>query len=107
MPKCDFNKVAHFGNLKSYFGIGVFLQICYIFSEHLFLRTPLGGCPCKILKANLNFNSYVISIIRKTFVLAKLPYYMSTKQRRIPLKTFKEYQLCYCPLVWMHCSRYT
>ena len=30
MPKCDFNKVAK--------------QLCWIFSEHLFLRTPLGGC---------------------------------------------------------------
>ena len=34
MPKCHFNKVA----LK--FGLGVLLQICYIFPEHLFLRTP-------------------------------------------------------------------
>ena len=30
MLKCDFNKVAK--------------QLCWIFSEHLFLRTPLGGC---------------------------------------------------------------
>ena len=36
MPKCDFNKFA----LKSHFGMGVFLQICFIFSEHLLLRTP-------------------------------------------------------------------
>ena len=32
MPKCDFNKVGK--------------QLCWIFSEHLFLRTPLGGCFC-------------------------------------------------------------
>ena len=36
MPNCDFNKVA------LHFGMGVL--ICCIFSEHLFLRTPLGSC---------------------------------------------------------------
>ena len=30
--------------LKSHFGMGALLQICYIFSEHLFLRTSLGDC---------------------------------------------------------------
>ena len=30
--------------LKSHFGMGILLQICCIFSEHLFLRTTLGGC---------------------------------------------------------------
>ena len=30
--------------LQSNFGMGVLLQICCIFSEHLFLRTPLNGC---------------------------------------------------------------
>ena len=30
--------------LKSHFGMGVLLQICCIFSEHLVLRTPLNGC---------------------------------------------------------------
>ena len=29
--------------LKSQFGMGVLLQICRIFSEHLFLTTPLDG----------------------------------------------------------------
>ena len=29
--------------LKSHFGMGALLYICYIFSEHLFLRTPQGG----------------------------------------------------------------
>ena len=28
---------------KSHFGMDVLLSICCIFSEHLFLRTPLGG----------------------------------------------------------------
>ena len=41
MLKCDFNKVAL---LKSHFGMGVLLQICCMFSEHLFLRTFLEGC---------------------------------------------------------------
>ena len=30
--------------LKSHFGMGILLKICCIFSEHLFLRTPLDGC---------------------------------------------------------------
>ena len=32
--------------LKSHFGFGVLLQICCMFSEHLFLGTPLGGYFC-------------------------------------------------------------
>ena len=33
--------------LKSHFGMGVILlQIWRIFSEHIFKRTPLGGCFC-------------------------------------------------------------
>ena len=28
----------------SHFGMGALLQICCIFSKHLFLKTPLGGC---------------------------------------------------------------
>ena len=32
--------------LQSNFGMGVLLQISCIFSEHLFLRTPLMGCFC-------------------------------------------------------------
>ena len=59
MSKCDFNKVAGEDPcrsavsikllgiatlLKSHFGTGVLQYICWIFSEHLFLRTPLEGC---------------------------------------------------------------
>ena len=36
MSKCDLNKVTL--QPKPHFGMGV--QICSIFSEHLFLRTP-------------------------------------------------------------------
>ena len=42
MPKCNFNKVAKQLNW-SHFSAWV---ICCIFSEHLFLRTPLEGCFC-------------------------------------------------------------
>ena len=31
---------------NSHFGMGVSLEICCIFSEHIFLRTPLEGCFC-------------------------------------------------------------
>ena len=30
--------------LKSHFGMGVLLYICCVYSEHLFLRTPLDSC---------------------------------------------------------------
>ena len=39
--------------LKSHFDMGVFLYICCIFSEHLFLRTPLDGCFLKFPTACL------------------------------------------------------
>ena len=35
--------------LNSHLGMGVLLWICCIFSEHLFFRTPLGGCFCTML----------------------------------------------------------
>ena len=42
MQKSDFKATL----LKSRFGTGVLLEICYIFSEHLFPRTPLEGIFC-------------------------------------------------------------
>ena len=42
MAKRDFNKVAL--QLKLHFGMGFLLEICCIFSEHLFLKTPMEGC---------------------------------------------------------------
>ena len=50
MPKCDFNKVSS-NLLKLHFGMGVLLQICCIFSQHLFLGTPLKSCFCKVLSS--------------------------------------------------------
>ena len=41
--------------LKSHFGVGVLLQIFCIFSEHLFLRTPLGGCYSTFDLQNVDF----------------------------------------------------
>ena len=42
--KCDFNKDALASLFKSHFSMGVFLKICCMFSEYLFLRTSLDGC---------------------------------------------------------------
>ena len=42
MPKCDLNKIAA-TLLKFHFGMGVLLYIYCIFSENIFLRTPLDG----------------------------------------------------------------
>ena len=62
MPKCDFNKVACFATLlKSHFDTGVLVQISWIFSEHLFLRTPLGGCFCL-------FQPKFLAVLYKTYV---------------------------------------
>ena len=46
--------------LKSHFGMGVFLYICCIFSEHVFLRTPLECCFCIVL--TLIFCWYIVPI---------------------------------------------
>ena len=47
MPK--FATLLHATLLKSHFGMGVLLEICCIFSEHLFLRTPLRFIKSKVL----------------------------------------------------------
>ena len=39
-PNCDFNRMTK----KLYFVMGVLLQICCMFSQHLFTRTPKEGC---------------------------------------------------------------
>ena len=60
----------------------------------LFLRSEIhhsGGIPLR-WDASTHMNSF-------------LYYYMSTKQRRILLKTFIESQFAYCPLVLMFHSR--
>ena len=43
MSKCDFNKVALSTLLRSYFGMVILLYFYCIFSEHLFVSTPLEG----------------------------------------------------------------
>ena len=47
MSNCDFNKVALLSLLatllKSHFGMGL-LEICCIFSEHVFVTTTLEIC---------------------------------------------------------------
>ena len=42
--KVWFQKSCKATLLKSYFGIGVLLYICCIFSKYHFLKTPLEGC---------------------------------------------------------------
>ena len=40
--------------LKSHFGVGVFLGICCIFPEHLFIGTLQSGCFCHWFKRNIS-----------------------------------------------------
>ena len=44
--------------LKSNLGMGVILQVCCIFSEHLLTRTPLESCFC-LIPLNGTFNEFV------------------------------------------------
>ena len=55
--------------LKSHFGMGVILQICCIFSEHVFLKTPLVGCFCNTMK---NAWQYLNGKMTKILELASL-----------------------------------
>ena len=68
----------------------------------------MGKCKIEIGR-NLNFDDHVISLCkkagRKLAVLARLPKFMSFKQKRILMKTFVESQFGYCPLIWMFHSR--
>ena len=51
--------------LKSHFDMGILLQICCIFSELLFLRTPTEGCYLKsllmVITKSLNVSKVVIT----------------------------------------------
>ena len=71
--------------LKSHFGMDVLLQICCIFSEHLFLRTPLEGC----------FWYNHRTIIRTGITCKKIPCYMLDSACMWPIvenvKIFRSY----------------
>ena len=54
MSKCDFNFSFLASLLKSHFDMGVFVYICCIFSEHLFLRAPLERCLWVMNKSGLS-----------------------------------------------------
>ena len=45
--------------LKSHFGMGILLQVCCIFSEHLFLRAHLEGYFC-LSAAPENIRKYTV-----------------------------------------------
>ena len=54
MPKSDFNKVA-----KQYWN-----HTLAYFSEHLFLRTPLGGCFCIYLKRCKKYDKFILTSLK-------------------------------------------
>ena len=51
--------------LELHFGMSVLLWICCIFSEHLFLRIPLGGCFWIIILAVFKHEryNYVLAVL--------------------------------------------
>ena len=59
---CSKLKEYTYAEVRFHFGIGVLPQICRIFSEHLFLRTPLKGyfCTWFLWRRHLPWNSYWI-----------------------------------------------
>ena len=54
---------------------------------------------------SISISSLCRKVGNKLSVLARLPNFMSFKQRRIILKTFIESQFGYCPLIWIFDSR--
>ena len=59
---CSKFKEYTYAEVRFHFGVGVLLQIFRIFSEHLFLRTPLKGCFCTqfLWRRHLLWNGYWI-----------------------------------------------
>ena len=71
--------------LQSNFGMGVLLPICGIFSEHLFLRTPLDGCFWTVKEITGKFMEKVKikngkAQVKKSATLLKIYYFSSTFQ---------------------------
>ena len=65
-PKGDFSKVAA-TLLKPHFGMGILLQICYLFSEHLFRRTHLWTAASGICNYTFMFSWEEYSILEKCY----------------------------------------
>ena len=59
--------------LKSRCGMGVLLKICCIFSEHLFLRTPLDSCFWVFHEINC-FEIQMIKVFNQVFLLLNVPF---------------------------------
>ena len=71
--------------LKSHFDMGVLLWICCIFSEHLFLRTPLDGCyMCYFMLVYQKWNLYCYAKSTNIYFEKK------TKNKTMHLKMFRK-----------------
>ena len=69
MPKSEYAFLS-----KSHFGMDVLLQICCIFSGHLFLRTPLRGCVAVKFLSFLNFRASYVFLVKLKYILHKNNY---------------------------------
>ena len=62
-----------------------------------------------VIDQDLSFDGHVSSLCRKAgkrlSTLARLSHYMSLKQRKVLMKSFKEAQFGYCQLIWMFHTR--
>ena len=78
MPK--FAALLHTTLLKSNFGMGVLLEICCIFSEHLFLRTPLRFIKSISSDLVLRFKSPMRMILSYWFTIVNNDKFISSKK---------------------------
>ena len=58
--------------LKPHFDMDVLLQICCIYSEHLFLRTPLEGCSVYYISLYISNIKAVIKMILFNWITLEL-----------------------------------
>ena len=61
------------------------------------------------IDGKLSFEAHVISLcntaMQKLHALIRVAPYMAFNQKRLIMRAFINSQFCYCPLVWMFCSR--
>ena len=79
--------------LKSHFGMDFLLQVYYIFSEHLFLGTPLSGCFWNFVSKELHKAMITCAMLWNEFLrdlkTTKCPkWYMITTNMNVYYKYF-------------------
>ena len=91
--------------ISSAYDINNFLQI----QQYKIYNTKCEKLLGITIDNNLSFDEHVSTLCRKAaqklHALARIAHFMSSRQRRIIMKSFINSQFGYCPLVWMFHSR--